>query len=183
MGTKNNVQIADAKLIVVNYFNVLLELSYFCCPWDIFAHCLGHVLQKPTLLQELWKHQHPSVFSKDFCLAKDCYWTWQQLQSFKKPSLHRHLFVWNKSQQTTSFPLVVLFAVLYILEKESKDFASCVFPSGLFVVHDASWGGQHNVPVETKASTLPYKTLQVFRMAKTHCVTHDSTSFMWITII
>lgn len=53
---------------------------------------------------------------------------------------------------------VFLFAVLYILEKESKDFASCVFPSGLFVVHDSSWGGQHNVSEETWVGTLTYNS-------------------------
>lgn len=56
--------------------------------------------------------------------------------------------------QNSDFNLVVSFllAVLYILEKESEDFASCMFPSGFFVVHDASWGGQHNVSVETQTS-------------------------------
>lgn len=62
----------------------------------------------------------------------------------------------KKATAHSDFPWLFffLFAVLYILEKESEDFASCVFPSGLFVVHDASWGGQHNVSVETRVSML-----------------------------
>lgn len=122
----------------------------------------------------------PSFFEGFLCCPKDCYSTWQKLQSFKKSSVHRHFFVWNKSQQTTSFHLVVfLFAVLYILEKESKDFASCVFPSGLFVVHDASWGGQHNVSVETKVSTLTNNSdesipLQVFKIKIGQAVSHSN---------
>ena len=36
------------------------------------------------------------------------------------------------------------------LEKESKDFPSCVFSSCFFMVHDASWGCKYNEPTEFK---------------------------------
>lgn len=44
-----------------------------------------------------------------------------------------------------------------MLEKESEDFASRVFPSGFFVVHDASWGGEHKVSGDTKQARQPTK--------------------------
>lgn len=44
-----------------------------------------------------------------------------------------------------------------MLEKESEDFASRVFPSGFFVVHDASWGGEHKVSGDTKHARQPTK--------------------------
>lgn len=40
-----------------------------------------------------------------------------------------------------------LFIYALHLKKESQDFPSCMFPSCLFMVHDASRGCQHN---ETK---------------------------------
>lgn len=55
-----------------------------------------------------------------------------------------------------------LLAVLYILEKESEDFASCAFPSGFFVVHDASWGGEHEESVKTQTGS------SAARAAETH---------------
>ncbi len=46
--------------------------------------------------------------------------------------------------------IVYLLAILHVLEKEPKDFSSCVFSSGLLVVHDASWGCQNNESAENK---------------------------------
>lgn len=132
-------------------------MSCSCCvPWDV-----GHIsveLFKDTARAFAGgkavlpsKRQNRSGGACSPC-PEDCYWTpHKSLSLFKSPLLSpkTSFYKWNKSQSNTSFsPRFFLFAVLYILEKESKDFASCVFPSGLFMVHDASWGGQHNVSVE-----------------------------------
>lgn len=94
---------------------------------------------------------YPGLFTQWFDHLKDSYWTSDNSCGIVKKNFYRLVCIWNNNSRPAVFPwLVFLFAVCYILEKESKDFASCVFSSGLFMVHDASWGGQHNVSVETK---------------------------------
>lgn len=84
--------------------------------------------------------------------SKGLLWTSDKSCSLLKAVSPRYVCMKWVTADCQLSPGCFLFAVLYILEKESKDFASCVFPSGLFVVHDASWGGQHNVSAETRQS-------------------------------
>lgn len=60
----------------------------------------------------------------------------------------------RKQSTQTTYPHCVYFVGDFTcLEKEPKDFSSCVFPSGLLVVHDASWGCQNNESADNKTKT------------------------------
>lgn len=62
------------------------------------------------------------------------------------------------------FPLCLFVGDFTCLEKEPKDFSSCVFSSGLFVVHDASWGCQNDESAkkETKSMTRRSKMARMY---------------------
>lgn len=54
----------------------------------------------------------------------------------------------REARQRGPLKWALFFTVITWLEKEAEDFASGMFSSGLFVVHDASWSCQHNEPAE-----------------------------------
>lgn len=62
------------------------------------------------------------------------------------------------------FPLCLFVGDFTCLEKEPKDFSSCVFSSGLFVVHDASWGCQNDESELSGREKVVLPLLQILQL-------------------
>ena len=75
----------------------------------------------------------------------DCKWGETRRDETQKAERSQWM---REARQRGPLKWALFFTVITWLEKEAEDFASGMFSSGLFVVHDASWSCQHNEPAE-----------------------------------
>lgn len=89
----------------------LVNQLWFSCFKDRIECCCRCLIRQPSTSTLVTLSCH-----------KNCYWTWQKLQSLKKSSPRRCLSVWNKSQQTTSFPRLVFICSSLHFRKRIQGF-------------------------------------------------------------